>query len=128
MNNDKKRRIAMRALCADLGPEDGTDSKLFHQHKSNRRSADRKTGSLCRQARDALQLALSGAGSPALAEAMVVKVEPAPDASRLKVTVVSPDPEGAAQALKDARGWLRSEVASAIHRKRTPTLLFTVVS
>ena len=57
-------------------------------------------------------------------------VEPAPDASRLLVilAVAESDIDAVRERLEEEMGELRSEVASAIHRKRTPELQFTVVS
>jgi ribosome-binding factor A len=60
----------------------------------------------------------------------VVSVTPAPDASRLLVTVEPVPPAGAADPglvlarLGRASGWLRSEVAAAVTRKRAPVLTF----
>jgi ribosome-binding factor A len=66
----------------------------------------------------------------ALHELMVVSVVPAPDAGRLLVSVIPVDgkidlPHTLAR-LQAARGWLRSEIAASIHRRKAPDLLFHV--
>src|SRR5439155_5281464 len=58
----------------------GFGRRLLHKH-------DRKTRQLCRQAQRALMLALAGCGDPVLQSVCIQAVEPAPDASRLRVIV-----------------------------------------
>lgn len=56
-------------------------------------------------------------------------MDPAPDAARLAVTVELPkdgNPGEALARLEGARGLLREIIASAIHRKRVPDLVFRV--
>ena len=66
----------------------------------------------------------------------VVKVEPAPNTGRLRVTVAGVTPADATDptsrtnalaALERAGGLLRMEVARAIHRKYAPELVFHLV-
>jgi ribosome-binding factor A len=94
--------------------------------------AAHKAAQLCRQASQALSLALADSSDDLLRELTVVSVDPAPDASRLLVTV-APAASSAAVSpvellarLDAASGWLRREVASAITRKRAPELMFTL--
>ena len=89
--------------------------------------------SLCRQAQEALLLALAEVtADPRLDSAWVASVDPAPG-GRLLVTVVGPRASGVAgveaayAALAEMKPWLRSEVARAICRKRAPDLAFRVV-
>lgn len=62
----------------------------------------------------------------------VVSVEPAPHSGRLLVTVAGPSPADAtdqhavSEHLARAAGLLRSEVASAVHRRKAPELVFHV--
>jgi len=59
---------------------------------------------------------------------MILSVEPAPNASRLQIIATTEgDPEAASNALQHARGFLRSEVARALQRKRAPELVFAVL-
>jgi ribosome-binding factor A len=63
----------------------------------------------------------------------VVEVAPAPDASQLLVllapvvTTADFDAAATSQAVLRASGWLRSQIAAAITRKRAPQLVFRVV-
>ena len=91
-----------------------------------------KTKQLCRQVEHALVHALASSVEGELLELSILEVNPAPDASRLAVLVSLPrtsrtTPQKVHEALDRAAGWLRSEVASAITRKRAPELTFIVV-
>jgi ribosome-binding factor A len=62
----------------------------------------------------------------------VLTVEPAPNESQLLVMLQSDQADPAAreeilQRLSQAAGFLRSEIAAAITRKRAPQLLFQLV-
>jgi hypothetical protein len=62
----------------------------------------------------------------------VVSVQPAPDESRLLVTVGPTlpgpcEPAEVSARLQKALGKLRSEVAATIHRKKVPELAFRVL-
>jgi ribosome-binding factor A len=92
---------------------------------------DRKTLQLCEQVRQALEYALSGESNDDLLRMLyVARVEPAPDADRLMVTVVPltkdehPDPADVMTRLHDHSGSLRSSVASAISRRKVPDLIY----
>jgi len=93
---------------------------------------DRKTFQLCKQAARALTIALAAeCGDEVLRDVYVDSVQPAPDASRLLVTVrplsaAGPDPDVVLERLLVRRPFLRSCITSAIHRKRTPELSFCV--
>ena len=95
--------------------------------------ADRKTAQLCSQVFEVLCIALSECHDPMLEDLVVEQVEPAPSTSRLAVSVsVSVDRPGQnaeeiLMALEGARGYLRSQVAAEIHRKRTPELTFRLI-
>nr|WP_281333811.1 hypothetical protein [Polyangium sp. 6x1] len=74
--------------------------------------------------------ALAGIEDEVLLEVWVADVEPAPDAGRLAVIVQAPrgvSPDEVAARLEKVAGYLRAEVASAISRKRVPTLTFRVL-
>lgn len=94
------------------------------------RNAQRKERQLCRQVQEAVSDALAALRDDVLQGVWVMGVEPAPDASRLAVVVqVRPGtpPELAAARLEKVAGYVRSEVAGAITRKRAPTLAFQVL-
>lgn len=124
MSSDDQLRRQLLALCAELGPEDGLNARDFYRKKSQRADDRRTQSQLCGQIAQALNLALSGAGLDALRSTMVHTVI-APRSGEVEVTCIGP-PE-AAPALDIAQSWLRSEVASAIHRKRVPRLTFVVL-
>jgi ribosome-binding factor A len=119
----------LRSLCAEAGPEDGVDPRL--QAAGNRqRSSGRKTHQLCSQVADTLGDLLAGqGGDDVLRSLFVVSVAPAPDASRLLVTVGAQpgeglDPVEVIEHLHRASARLRCEVSAAITRKRAPTLVY----
>ncbi len=98
--------------------------------RGTRHSNDNKARQLCRQVQRRLDLALAELEDPILQGLWVQSVEQAPGGRALLVAVVVPDLEAVAPTLarlEAARGHLRSEVAAAIHRKRTPHLQFMVV-
>lgn len=94
------------------------------------RKAERKERQLCRQVHEALGVALAAQRDPVLQDLWVLDVEPAPDASRLCIVLGAPGGSRVDEILgrlEGAAGYLRAEVASAITRKRTPTLTYRVV-
>lgn len=122
---------------AALGLEDGCDPRAFHEKPWNRpRRASHKAHQLCGQVLEALGSILAGMADENLQNLTVVKVEPAPNTGRLRVTVAGDSPADATDpttrkeallALERAGGLLRMEVARAIHRKYAPELAFHLV-
>lgn len=93
------------------------------------RGRARALGSLCREAERAIAYALACVADPALQGLVVRAVTPAPDATRLCIDVVAPlgvDLDATSAALVRATGVLRTELARALQRKRTPTLTFVL--
>jgi ribosome-binding factor A len=128
---EKRKHEPQRDLCARMHEDDGINPR--HERKdSASRDTTRKDRQLCRQVMVALAAALQGeAGSPLLREILVSSVEPAPDASRLRVLVqgdaVARVGAGAVlQELRRARGFLRMAIGAAISRKRVPDLVFAI--
>lgn len=140
---------SLRAVVDEIGPEDGVDPRLdakarARQHRrprlgppANERTPGRKARQLGRQVAETLDALLAGEAADDLLRGLrVVDVVPAPDTSRLLVTLaVDPALDGLAPTpaarpadrlarLDQASGWLRSEVAAAICRKRVPALAF----
>jgi ribosome-binding factor A len=121
-----------RPLRTDGVRLDADEARFFFDLESAH--PDHRVHALCRQALEAVSLALAGADlDERLDRSWVVSVDPAPGAGRLLVSVALPAGstgtavEGALQALVEKRPWLRSELARAIHRKRVPDLAFRVV-
>jgi ribosome-binding factor A len=92
---------------------------------------DRKAVQLCHQVAETLEEVLADCGDAVLQDLRVLDVEPAPDASRLLVTVAvdgwprrDVDPSRVYNHLARAAGHLRGEVAGAITRKKAPVLVY----
>jgi ribosome-binding factor A len=122
----------LRTHCADLSPEDGVDPKLLARGSGE--SPDRrKTWQLCSQVHDALRLIMGEAADERLHGLEVREVLPSPNDAQLLVLLVPLDPltaderEEVTAALQIANGWIRSEVATAITRKRAPRLLLQLL-
>jgi len=114
-------------LCADWTADDGIDPR-FLPKRSQGKVSNRKALQLCRQVERTLSVALEG---DMLRDLTVESVVPAPDSSRLLVTLVFHGLETVATAtilaaLYQQQARLRAEVATAIHRKKTPELTFHV--
>ena len=133
MKRKQPSRKRLEALTSQLGPDDGLDPRELRR-QSARKKGGRKTQQLCGQVAEALGYAFAGVcNDDVLRDLGVVAVQPAPDESRLLVTVAPTlpgacDPTQALAHLQQALGKLRSEVAAAIHRKRVPELTFCVVT
>lgn len=137
MNNNKQtpNQVAPTpAACGEFQEDDGVDPRTMQRPSRSRSRESRKTRQLCHQVRRTLELVLQGEFSDArLHNLQVLSVEPAPNCSQLAVTVATDQVTSGAELAEIGRrldavsGHLRSEVAAAIHRKRTPRLLFRVV-
>ena len=100
----------------------------------NREHDVHKTSQLCREVERQLTLVLEGeVEDPLLEGVQVTSVSPLDGTALLKVEVCIPEDHLDVASvvlarLNGAAGWLRREVASAIHRKRTPQLTFSLAS
>lgn len=125
----KRERRDAPLPCDAVGPDDLIDPKLLFRPSPQRRD-DRSVRRLCSQVREALTYALAGTCRDDVLQSLYVSdVEPAPDVSRLAVTLIASDPTQAAAA-RDRIGLvttlLREEVAASVHRRRAPELVFRV--
>ena len=74
------------------------------------------------------------AADDALRDLTVLSVTPAPHSGRLLVLVQPREPVDACgkdlltEKLRHATGWLRSEVAASINRRKTPELIFQLLA
>ena len=105
------------------------DANILFGDAPGRRD-DRKERQLCRQVHEAISEALSALDDEVLSDVWICGVEPAPDASRLAVLVRAPrdaSPDLVKERLDRVSGYLRTEVAGAITRKRAPTLTYEVL-
>lgn len=108
--------------------DDSDPDRFFGEARS--RQSRRKDFQLCGQVQRALSVALAADfQDEVLNELSVVRVEPAPTASRLMVWVAGPPGSSPAlimERLGQVMARLRAEVADAIHRKQVPTLCFAL--
>ena len=132
MKSRKPSRKDILASAADIRADDGRDPR-FDRH-GERPSGKRKTLQLCREVERTLSAVLSGeCDDDLLRELIVLSVVPAPNAGRLLVTIGLPKSssvsvEEVLERLLSKSGRLRSEVAAAVSRRKTPELAFRVVA
>jgi ribosome-binding factor A len=124
----------LSSFCAEVHSDDGLDPRDYFRKEDRPNRAGRKALQLCSQVADTLNLVLGGeSADPILQSLQIAEVRPAPDASQLLVLMIpasGSDPASAGEveaALARAVGWLRTEVAAAITRKRAPQLMFRYV-
>ena len=133
MASQRKRWARTRAPADGVPVFDDVDPDVFFnpQPKTNR-NHERQTSRVCRVAyRVVSELLMAEVSDPWLQSLQVMGVEPAPDASRLVVRVCSDEhalsSEIMEQRLQRAQGLMRTALAQALQRKRTPQLAFVVV-
>lgn len=116
--------------CGRLGPDDLVDPRHAIDSIHEGAKHDRKTAQLCAAVRRVIEQLLGGeTANPLLAGCQVVDVLPDPNASRLRVLIQPEDgqlPAAVLAALAGASGWMRSEVAGSIRRRKTPDLSFSL--
>lgn len=77
----------MPPLAAERGPDDGIDPRTLPRHTGGK-VANRKALQLCRQVEQTLgSLLAGGCGDAVLRDMLVQSVVPAPDSTRLLVTL-----------------------------------------
>jgi ribosome-binding factor A len=87
---------------------------------------------VCRQVFDVLTYALAELDDPLIDELVIASVMPAPNASRVSVTLVPSrsdldvDSSEVLARLDEAAAELREEVASELSRRRVPELVFRI--
>ncbi len=111
-----------------MSAEDGIDPRL-QPNGPRGKVYNRKSLQLCRQVERVLCFALEG---ELLRDLTVQSVVPAPDSSRLLVTLVfhgldAISTSDVLKALHSNNARLRGEVAASIHRKKAPDLTFHVL-
>jgi ribosome-binding factor A len=117
-----------------LGSGDGVDPRT-DARDCPRPVHNRKALQLCHQIAETLHGVLQGeCRDDVLRDLLVQSVKPAPDSTHLLVTVsLSPaalerTPGDVLQHLHRSYGWMRSRIATAIHRRKTPELMFRVAA
>lgn len=118
--------------CDELYEDDGIDPRVYFR-KSQPRNNDRKLWQLCHQVKQLLSLLVAEHEDGMFWE--VREITPAPNASRLQVTLMfhptdnkqaPPQTKLKHQLQQWEREW-REELAHALHRKRVPTLVLEVM-
>lgn len=135
MTLDKRAREQMLEHCGEIHEDDGVDPRAFFRTNDTRRKKENhKAKQICRQVSETLDQVLSGEiNDDILRNLRVATVGPAPDSSRLLVTLHADlppqefDRDVVEQKLADHSGRLRCEVARAITRRKTPVLVFRVI-
>ena len=130
-SKDSRKCTEAKSLCADLHPDDGQPISRGNESRDDH-SDDRKTMQLCAQVRRALHGIIPLPGSSFFEGLVVEAVKPDPNASRLCVVISIPiscahSIPALNQRLTDMVGFMRSEVASQINRKRVPMLTFEFI-
>jgi ribosome-binding factor A len=116
------------------GPDDGQDPRYDRPDQPSK-VRNRKALQLCSQVAETLSLVLAGeCDDDLLRDLLVDSVVPYPTSVRLLATLVPAVSAPAdslpqmAQRLEQHRTQLRSAVASAIHRRKAPELIFRILS
>ena len=133
MSLHPKRREELLAHCGELREDDCVDPREYFRPTASG-GRQRKTRQLCSQVAQALaQILASDFDDDLLLGLTVLAVEPVPNESQLLVILQSDQAETPAareeifRRLIAATGFLRSQIAAAITRKRAPQLEFRLV-
>src|SRR5205807_2594335 len=87
MNPKKRSHRQILSSCNEIGPDDGVDPRTFFR-KPSRQGTNRKLLQLCGQIGRTLNSVLAWeSGDDLLRDLLVESVEPAPDSTRVLVTV-----------------------------------------
>jgi ribosome-binding factor A len=135
MVRDKRGRKKPRANRSNMFEDEEVDPQMFFGGDRRQIKELRKAKQLCRQVEETLILVLPSqhADGDLFTNLSVMSVVPAPDSSRLLVTVSADlpweqfDRARIEEQLSAVNGRLRSEVAAAITRRKAPMLAFCVV-
>lgn len=136
MKPNKDPKNHWRDLCADLHDDDGlnpAEDKRQKAQANDQQLIDRTTQRLCAQAARAIRMALlADCGDSDLQSLDVSRVEPWPDARRLRVHLATSSTDLSAAELTDkvnaVSHLLRHAVARSITRKRSPQLIFVITA
>lgn len=124
-----KSRRDMLSYCAEIYDDDGIPPHKLY--KKTRKKTKRKNQQLCAQVARTLNLAFANSNNDIVASLYVISAIPAPDASKLLITVIQQTEERntfleICKEINNDYGRLRYEVGMGIHRKKVPTLSFVL--
>lgn len=120
-------------LSSSLQPDDGLDPRYDAKEASSGPRIDRKGAQLCAQVRRTLEFVVPEVLASTSWGVLVLDVQPSPNTSHLLVllqsTVPLSDEDRLALEQEVARysGPIRTAVAQAINRRKTPSLTFRVI-
>jgi ribosome-binding factor A len=136
--NQRRRRKPDAEYYETETETDASADELFGEARSRRRNTAHKDQQLCEQVFQILTYAISSINDEVIRTLVIESVTPGPDTSRLLVTAVVADPSAILEfdlelddvlaRLQRNKGFLRSEIAAGIHRKRTPELGFRLIT
>ena len=124
----RRVRELLLAHCGHIGVDDCIDPHDYFRSRRPQSKENKKTLQLCRQVACCLNLVLGDCDDPIVQLMSVVDVIPAPDSSRVLVTLavdcqsVDFDRDHALARATRQLPRLRNEIARSIHRKRVPNL------
>ena len=130
-NNQRKR---LREHCGQIQDDDCVDPKEYCKPDRRTDKANKKARQLCRQAAQTLDFVLADCDDESMETLLVVSVQPAPDSSRLLVTIGADVPADQVDLnhirlrIQVQKPRLRAELARSISRKRVPDLIFNVLA
>ena len=132
---DRRTREQMLAQCGEIHEDDGMDPREFFKAGRVHKKQDRKARQLCRQVAETIDQIFAGETNDDVLRALRVShVVPAPDSSRLLVTLCADCPPQhfdrslVEERLALCKGRLRCEVTAAITRRKAPVLVFNVLA
>jgi ribosome-binding factor A len=131
---DRRTRRELLAHCDEMHDDDGIDPGEFFKSDRIHKKEHHNLRRLCRQVAETLDQVLAGEIADTLLQCLhVVSVAPAPDASRLLVTLRADckrdefDRNLLDDRLAACKSRLRCEVAAAITRRKAPSLTFYLI-
>jgi ribosome-binding factor A len=133
-SSQNSQRERLLEMCGQLHEDDCVDPNQYFKPNRKLDVANKKAKQLCRQALETLEMVLSDCDEELMQSLVVAGVDPAPDSSRLLVTVgVDLEPDEFDQSLilsilQNQTPRLRAELARSISRKRVPNLSYRIFS
>ncbi|MGV7220865.1 MAG: hypothetical protein ACQ9MH_05015 [Nitrospinales bacterium] len=126
MNSDNRIKNEKKFLCEEINPDDGVDPRKYFS-KVSKSYSNRKAFQLCKEIKLTLNLTFAGElVDPYLQNLSVHDMKPIPNSADLLVILIWIgdwdyfDETEILSAVKKVYGYLRSEVARSINRKRVP--------
>ncbi len=123
-----------KSLCDELTQDDGIDPRIYFSN-TTKKTSDRKTRQLCKEIKQTIALTLAGEmNEPILANLEVIQVDPISGSRDFMVILAWNghkdyfEPKEIALTLQKVSGFLRSEIAHSINRKRVPELSFRLLA